>query len=109
MEVLHYGYHVLFHDLPPVTHESQEFPSYSLGSVQAHALQEEVNKMLAKCTMEVVDHLGLGFYSSLFLVQKVTGGWHPVIGLLALNRFVTFRFCMETVSSVLGCVCHVLD
>ena len=35
--------------------------------------------MLEKGALELVDHLGLGYYSRLLLVQKATGGWNPVI------------------------------
>ena len=33
----------------------------------------------------------LGHYSSLFLVQRATGGWRPVISLSALNHNVTLQ------------------
>ena len=50
---------------------------------------------------------GSGLLRCLFLVQKVTGGWHPMINLLALNGFVTLtRFSMETVPLVLGSIQH---
>ena len=61
--------------------------------------------MLLKGDVEIVQQLGPGFYSCLFQVQKVTGGWRSVIDLLSLNNFVTIsRFWMETVSSVLASV-----
>ena len=74
-----------------------KFHSYISGSAKAQAL-EEVDKMLEKGTLELVDHPDPGFYSRLFLVQKVTGGWHPVIDLLSLNGFITLtKFKMEMV------------
>ena len=61
--------------------------------------------MLEKGAVEVVDDPGLGFYSRLFLVEKATGGWRPVIDLSPLNRFVRqTQFRMETVASVLSSV-----
>ena len=43
-----------------------------------------------------------GFYSRLFLVEKASGGWRPVIDLSHLNDFVQLTpFKMETVASVL--------
>ena len=46
--------------------------------------------------------LQLGY---LFLVEKATGGWRPIIDLSALNGFVTLtKFRMETVASVLGSI-----
>ena len=42
------------------------------------------------------------FYSRLFLVEKATGGWRPVIDLSHLNDFVQLTpFKMKTVASVL--------
>ena len=57
--------------------------------------------MLSKDALEIVLDPGPGFYSRLFLVEKVTGGWHPVIDLSHLNVFVLQTpFKMETVASV---------
>ena len=89
MEVLCQGYRVPFHHFPPVYREPWEFPLYALGSVRALALQEEISTMLQKGTLELVDQPGLGFYSCFFLVQKLTGGWRPVINLSTLNVNVT--------------------
>ena len=48
---------------------------------------------------------GPGFYSRLFLVEKATGGWRPVIDLSTLNTFIRQTpFKMETVASVLNAV-----
>ena len=58
--------------------------------------------MLYKDALEIVLDPGPGFYSRLFLVVKVTGGWRPVIDLSHLNGFVRLTpFKMETVASVL--------
>ena len=51
------GGSILVHcPLPPVSRELLEFPSYALGSAKAQALQE-VDKMLQKDALELVDHL----------------------------------------------------
>ena len=43
-----------------------------------------------------------GFYSSLFVTPKVTGGWCPVIDLSRLYSYVdVFHFHMETAHLVL--------
>ena len=61
--------------------------------------------MLAKGSLEIVLDLGPGFYSRLFLVEKATGGWRPVIDLSPLNGFVRQTpFKMETAISVLPSV-----
>ena len=58
--------------------------------------------MLAKGALEIARDPGPGFYSCLFLVEKATGGWRPVIDLFHLNDFVQLTpFKMETVASVL--------
>ena len=61
--------------------------------------------MLLKGAVELMEQPRPRFYSWLFLVEKVTGDWRPVIDLSSLNNFVTItKFKMETVSSVLGSV-----
>ena len=61
--------------------------------------------MLLKVALEPVDQPGPGFYSRLFLVEKGTGNWRPVIDLSAMNDIFTLtKFQMETVASVLGSV-----
>ena len=58
--------------------------------------------MLAKGALEIARDPGPGFYSRLFLVEKATGGWRPVIDISHLNDFVQLTsFKMETVASVL--------
>ena len=58
--------------------------------------------MFAKGALEMVRDPGPGFYSRLFLVEKASGGWRPVINRSPLNEFVHLtRFKMETVASVL--------
>ena len=58
--------------------------------------------MLSKDALEIVLDPDSGFYSRLFLVEKVTRGWRPVIDLSHLNKFVLQTpFKMKTVASVL--------
>ena len=65
-------------------------------------LGDRVVGMLAKGALEIARDPGPGFYSRLFLVEKVSGIWRPVIDLSHLNEFVQLTpFKMETVSSVL--------
>ena len=107
LAVLQHGHRVPFHHLPPVALEPQEPPSCTLGSVRARALREEVSKN-RKGALKPVDQPGPGFYSRLFLVEKVMGGgggggWRPVIDLSTLNGFIMVtKFQMETMTSVLG-------
>ena len=58
--------------------------------------------MLAKEALEIARDPGSSFYSRLFLVEKASGGWRPVVDLSHLNDFVQLTsFKMETVASVL--------
>ena len=58
--------------------------------------------MLAKGALEIARDPDPGFYSRLFLVEKASGGWRPVIDLSHLNEFVQLTpFKTETVASVL--------
>ena len=97
------GYCVPFLDFPPpLSRTPVSFPTYRAGCPRAQALQQEVEGMLAKGALEIARDLGPGFYSPLFLVEKASGGWRPVIDLSHLNEFVQLtRFKMETVASVL--------
>ena len=101
--VLRDGYRVPFKDSPPpLARTPVSFPTYRAGSPRAHALRQEVEVMLAKGALEIARDPGPGFYSRLFLVEKATGGWRPVIDLSHLNDFVQLTpFKMETVASVL--------
>ena len=103
MTVLRDGYRVPFKDSPPpLSRTPVSFPTYRAVSPWAQALRQEVEGMLAKGALEIAQDLGPGFYSCLFLVEKASGGLHPVINLSHLNKFVQLtRFKMETVASVL--------
>ena len=101
--VLRDCYRVPFKDSPPpLACTPVSFPTYRAGSPRAQALRQEVEAMLAKGALEIARDPGPGFYSRLFLVEKATGGWRPVIDLSHLNDFVQLTpFKMETVASVL--------
>ena len=58
--------------------------------------------MISKGAMERVADPDPGFYSRLFLMEKASGGWRPMIDLSPLNEFARQTlFRMETASSVL--------
>ena len=103
ISVLRDGYRIPFGTRsPPLAASPVSFPTYTTGSQKHLALRQEVDKMLSKGALEVVPDPGPGFYSRLFLVEKASGGWRPVIDLSALNEFITQTpFRMETASSVL--------
>ena len=99
--VLRDGYRVPFLDSPPpLSRTPVSFLTYRAGSPRAQALRQEVEGMLAKGALEITRDPSPGFYSRLFLVEKASGGWRPVIDLSHLNEFVQLtRFKLETVAS----------
>ena len=89
LSVLRDGYRIPFLDSsPPLSRYPVSFPTYRTGSPRSLALRQEVENMLSKNALEIVLDPGPGFYSRLFLVEKVTGSWRPVIDLSHLNGFV---------------------
>ena len=104
MTVLRDGYRVPFLDSPLLSRTPVSFPTYRAGSPWAQALRLEIEGMLAKGALEIARDPCPGFYSRLFLVEKASGGWRPVIDLSHLNEFVQLTpFKMETVASVQYC------
>ena len=101
--VLRDGYRVSFLDSPPpLSRTPVSFPTYRAGFPRAQALRQEVEAMLAKGALEIARDPGPSFYSRLFLVEKASGGWRPMIDLSHLNEFVQLTpFKMETVTSAL--------
>ena len=76
-------------------------PSYSLSSIRGKALEKEFLDLLHKGAIKQAPQTP-GFYSRLFVVQKDSGSWRPIIDLSTLNTFiVSQRFHMETPQSVL--------
>ena len=89
LSIIKDGYRLEFERLPPLSHKPRyiRLPS---SSVKRVALWNEVQVLLAKNAIRQVpaDRPGPGFYSHLFLVEKKTGGWRPVLDLSSLNRFI---------------------
>jgi len=69
--------------------------------IKRRALDEEVQKLIAKRVVEPVQTGELGFYSHLFLVPKKDGSWRPIIDLSSLNRHLVIpSFTMETPETI---------
>ena len=65
------------------------------------ALEQEFQDLLRKRAIEQAPQTP-GFSSCLFVVQKDSGAWHPIIDLSTLNTYIASqRFHMETPQSVL--------
>ena len=61
-----------------------------------------INSLLEKRAIEIVPNsqIKAGFYSTVFLVEKKTGGYRMVLNLKSLNKFIrTQLFKMETLRS----------
>ena len=96
------GYRIPFHRSPPMSPSPVEFQSYNPGSERFLVLDELVQQMLLKGATEVVQSPSPGFYSRMFVVPKITGGWRPIIDLSPLNKFVAKeKFSMECPRTVL--------
>ena len=101
MEVLREGYRILFSRGPPLSDQPLPMPSYPPSSIRGKALEKEFLDLLHKRAIEQAPQTP-GFYSRLFVVQKDSGSWRPIIDLSTLNTFtVSQRFHMETPQSVL--------
>ncbi|XP_068200408.1 uncharacterized protein [Palaemon carinicauda] len=96
--VIRSGYHVPFiQSLPTLIKTPLSTSSYAKGSTEGLALRDKVLTMLEKSTFqELLDDIPRRL-QSIFLVKKASGGWRPVIGMSALNKFVKQTpFSMET-------------
>ena len=62
-------------------------PSYSPSSIRGKALEKEFLDLLHKRAIEQTPQTP-GFYSRLFVVQKDSGSWRPIIDLSTLNTFI---------------------
>ena len=101
VEVLQVGYRIPFDRRPPLSERPLSLPAYSPQSIKGVALTQELQTLLRKGAVEPAPQ-SPGFYSCLFLVQKVSGSWRPIIDLSTLNDYVTSsHFHMETPQSVL--------
>ena len=76
-------------------------PSYSPNSIRGLALSDAVSALVEKEAIEITPP-SPGFYSSLFVTPKVTGGWRPVVDLSRLNGWVDIsHFHIETAQTML--------
>ena len=102
--VIRSGFRIQFHVRPKLTRVIPQFLRKSpTDPEKIRLLQQDVESMLEKRAIEPVSshHPKGGYYSRIFLVQKKSGGWRPVIDLSRLNRYILSpHFKMETIDSV---------
>ena len=100
MEALRVGYRIPF-DRRPLSERPLFLPAYSPQSIKGVTLTQELQNLLRKGAVEPAPQ-SPGIYSRLFLVQKASGSWRPIIDLSTLNDYITSsHFHMETPQSVL--------
>ena len=101
---LQVGYQIPFDRRPPLSERPLSLPAYSPQSIKGVALTQKLQNLLRKGAVEPAPQ-SPGFYSRLFLVQKASGSWRPVIDLSTLNDYITSsHFHMETPRSVLSSI-----
>ena len=104
VEALRVGYRIPFDRRPPLSERPLSLPAYSPQSIKGVALTQELQNLLRKGAVEPAPQ-SPGFYSRLFLVQKASGSWRPIIDLSTLNDYITSsHFHMETPRSVLSSI-----
>ena len=101
VEALLVGYRIPFDRRPPLSERPLSLPAYSPQSIKGVALTQELQTLLRKGAVEPAPQSPC-FYSCLFLVQKASGSWRPIIDLSTLNDYITSsHFHMETPQLVL--------
>ena len=75
--------------------------SAPMGECQSKICNDEVDSLLKKGATVVVQDNSDGFYSSLFVIPKKSGGFRPIINLKPLNEFIIFEhFKMEGIGTL---------
>ena len=101
VEVLREGYKILFSRGPPLSNQPLPMPSYSPSSIRGKALEKEFQDLLLKRAIEQAPQTP-GFYSRLFVVQKDSGAWRPIIDLSTLKTYIASQHLhMETPQAIL--------
>ena len=106
LEIIQQGLNLSFLVQPPLSASFLPFSLPREGNPKRVALFEEIEAMVQKeAVIPVPLEAPPGFYSSLFLVSKESGGYRPVINLKPLNRYIyNQRFKMETSRSIVKAV-----
>ena len=81
-----WGHHLQLRSHPPLF---RDFWHFNVKAAAAHhpVIQKEVDELLAKGAIEPSSG-GAGFYSSVFVVPKHTGGHCPILNLKDFNHFM---------------------
>ena len=81
-----WGHHLQLRSHPPLFCDFQHF-NFKVAVAHHPVIHKEVDELLAKGAIEPSSS-GAGFYSSMFVVPKCTGGLHPILNLKHFNHFM---------------------
>ena len=93
------GHHLQLRSHPPLFHNFRHF-NVKVPAAHHPVIQKEVDELLAKGAIEPSSG-GAGFYSSVFVVPKRTGGLRPILNLKQFNHYMHIpSFKMPTLKTV---------
>ena len=94
-----WGHHLQLRYHPPLFCDFQHF-NVKAAAAYHPVIQKEVDELLAKGATEPSSSVA-GFYSSMFVVPKHTGGLHPILNLKHFNHYMYIpSFKMLTLKNV---------
>ena len=94
-----WGHHLQLSSCPSFFCDFQHF-NVKVAATHHPVIQKEVDELLTKGAIEP-SLGGTGFYSSVFVVPKHTGGLHPILNLKHFNHFMhILSFKMPTLKHV---------
>ena len=94
-----WGHHLQLRSHPPLFYDFWHF-NVKAAAVNYPVIQKEVDELLAKGAIEPSSG-GAGFYSSVFVVPKHTGGLCPILNLKCFNSYMHIpSFKMPTLKNV---------
>ena len=94
-----WGHHLQLRSHPPLFRNFWHF-NVKVPAAQYPVIQKEFDELLAKGAIEPSSG-GAGFYSSVFVVPKCTGGLRPILNLKHFNSFMHIpSFKMPTLKTV---------
>ena len=79
------GHHLQLRSCPPLFHDFWHF-NVKVAAAHRPVIQKEVDELFAKGAIEPSSG-GAGFYSSMFVVPKCTGGLCPILNLKHFNHY----------------------
>ena len=80
------GHHLQLRSHPPLFRDFRQF-NIKVAAAHHPVIRKEVDELLAKGAIEPSSS-GAGFYSSMFVVPKCTGGLRPILNLKHFNHFM---------------------